>query len=327
MINPELRLTGIGASEIAAVVGLDHRRSAFDVYAEKVGLVKRAEPTARMRWGKKLERVIAECYAEETRQTIIWYDMTISGMHPFQVFSPDAFVIPQPGSLINIGGVDAKNVSFDQWEKWGEPGTDSVPDTIALQCQWSCSAADLPWWDVAALMGGNDLRIYRVHRDADIEATLLEEGEKFWSGNVLARVAPEMTGTDAAREYLRQRYPRNIEVMRSATVQEQFLIGQYEQARKELTALESRKDALQVQLCDLIGEADGINFPVDEPGKTGRIMWKLGEPVEVKAHTRAASRRFDCRIVKAKIGQGKRYSMDADSLGVSMEDANYREAR
>jgi putative phage-type endonuclease len=299
MIDPEIRAKGIGASEIAAVVGIDHRRSAFDVYAEKVGLLKRSEPTARMRWGKRLERVIADCYAEETKRNIVWYDKTLQHeLRSWQVFSPDAFVVEgEP-----VGGLDCKNVAWDQFERWGEAGTDSVPDTIALQCQWSCSAADLPWWDVAALAGGNDLRIYRVHRDAQIEAVLLQAGQAFWTNNVLPRVAPVIESTDAAREYLRQRYPRNIEVMRPAGEIERALIAEWQQVKEEFNRAEKRKDALQLQICDLIGDADGINFPVDEPGKVGRVMWKLGEDVEVAAHVRKASRRFDCRVVKARIG-------------------------
>ena len=37
----ELRKKGIGGSDSAAIVGLDRYRSAFDVYAEKIGLKTR----------------------------------------------------------------------------------------------------------------------------------------------------------------------------------------------------------------------------------------------------------------------------------------------
>jgi predicted phage-related endonuclease len=317
-IDHAVRSKGIGASEIAAVVGIDHRRSAFDVYAEKVGLLRRSPPTARMRWGKRLERVIADCYAEETGRTIVWHDSTLQHPdRPWQVYTPDAFVVnvltgqeitglvASEGTATTsaifggaIGGLDCKNTAYDQWEQWGPTETDIVPDSVALQCQWSCSAADLPWWDVAALMGGNDLRIYRVHRDAQIEEILLETGRQFWEKNVLEGVAPAIESTDSAREYLRQRYPRNVDLIREATVAEQLLIAEYRRVNEEFSKAEKLRDALQLQICDQIGTADGVSFPVDEEGKIGRVLWKLRDEVHVAAFTKAAYRCFDCRVVK-----------------------------
>lgn len=302
MIDQSLRLRGIGASEIAAVVGIDPRRSAFDVWAEKTGLVARTEPTARMRWGKKLERVIAEAYSEETGHPAMWRDQTLPGLaSEVQIFTPDAYVFPVgAGPLTNaIGGLDCKNVAFDQWEKWGEVGTDAVPDSIALQCQWSCSASGLPWWDVAALFGGNDLRIYRVHIDVEIVGVLIDQGEKFWRDHVLTGNAPEIQNTSAAREYLRQRYPASVEALRPATDEERALITDYRTATRIAGEWQDKADALKLRICDHIGEAEGVTFDAGEPGKAGRVTWKLGKEVLVKEHVRAASRRFDCRVVKA----------------------------
>ena len=54
----------IGASEIAAIVGLDPYKTALDVYAAKV-LPNPQEPTSRFaRWGLRLEAVVADAYAE-----------------------------------------------------------------------------------------------------------------------------------------------------------------------------------------------------------------------------------------------------------------------
>ena len=193
MINVELRAQGIGGSDVAAIVGLDPRRDAFAVYADKLGLVERSEPNARMKWGKRLERVIVDAYSEETGRSTIWIDETRRNpAREWQVYTPDAMCTAM------LRGIDAKNVSFDQAAKWGEIGSDLVPDSIALQCQWYCSSADIPVWDVAALFGGNDLRIYTVNRDPEIEAALLEEAENFWKNHGLARVPPPIGSSATA---------------------------------------------------------------------------------------------------------------------------------
>ena len=271
MIDAQLRAKGVGGSDIAALVGLDPRRDAFAVYADKLGLVEREEPTARMRMGKRLERVIAEAYGEETGQVIVWSDLTLC--HPertWQVYTVDAYV-----EIPAIGVLDAKNVSFDQSPLWGDAGTDQVPDWIACQCQWYCSGTGLPWCDVAALFGGYDLRIYRVNRDADIEETLLEVAERFWNQNVLKQVAPPIGHSDVANRYLRQRFPKNVSNIREATPDEINLMLLYKQARAVFTEAQARKIEAENAVKEAIGSSDGLKDPV-----FGTVSWKFIQPTK-----------------------------------------------
>ena len=72
----ELRRKGIGGSDAAAIIGLDRYRSAFDVYAEKVGLKIEEPDNEAMRQGRDLEdyvslsfratgkKVRKKCYAQ-----------------------------------------------------------------------------------------------------------------------------------------------------------------------------------------------------------------------------------------------------------------------
>ena len=62
MIDHAVRARGIGGSEIAAILGLDPRRDAYSVWAEKLGLVRRKPPHERMEAGKFLEQGIAHWY-------------------------------------------------------------------------------------------------------------------------------------------------------------------------------------------------------------------------------------------------------------------------
>jgi predicted phage-related endonuclease len=276
MIDEELRSKGIGGSEVAAIVGLDPRRDAFGVYGEKLGLVKRAPPSARMKWGRRIERVIAEAYGEETGRAVVWDDHTIANpIRPWQLMTPDAFVwFPGPGAswiAPNVEyGLDCKNVSWDQAPKWGAAGTEQVPEWIACQCHWYCSAADLPYWDIAALFGGNDFRIYRIYRDTEVETLLLIEVEKFWRSHVLARVPPPMGCSQAAADYLKQRFPKNIRELRLAEPEELSLLAQLKRARADFDRAEARKDTLELLIKQAIGDADGLLFPL---GAKGKVTW------------------------------------------------------
>ena len=303
MINVELRAQGIGGSDVAAIVGLDPRRDAFAVYADKLGLVERSEPNARMKWGKRLERVIVDAYSEETGRSTIWIDETRRNpAREWQVYTPDAMCTAM------LRGIDAKNVSFDQAAKWGEIGSDLVPDSIALQCQWYCSSADIPVWDVAALFGGNDLRIYTVNRDPEIEAALLEEAENFWKNHVLARVPPPIGSSATAAEYIRKRFPRNTEAVRFATPEEVELLGRYRAAREAADAADEAKTSVENEVKLAIGDAEGIMAGAskvtykrakDTVGPDWQALaMELGADAElIKKHTvvlREGSRRIHC---------------------------------
>jgi len=280
MIDNRIRARGIGGSDVCAVVGLDTRRDRFSVYADKLGLVKRQPPNARMRRGKYLERGVVAWYGDERRCKCYWFDETIR--HPdreWQVVSPDAFVISSEASSATpiyvpaagiqaLGMVDAKTVSWDQAYEWGETGSDKVPDRVSLQLQWACSTTGLPWSDAAAICGLDDLRIYRIHFDADLEAVLLEECEKFWREHVLARVAPPIGCTETAKEYLRQRFPRNVEVLRQATGEEEALLMRLKLARDEFNRAEQEKESLSNEVKQLIGDADGLNSSL------GKVTWR-----------------------------------------------------
>jgi putative phage-type endonuclease len=262
----ELRSKGIGGTDIAAIYGLHPTRDAWTVYAEKTGLLERVvdATNARMRWGKLLERAIVVGYSEITTHETEWVDRTMQNPErPWQVWTPDALGV---GAASNRG-VDAKNVSWDQIGKWGERGTDDTPQHIVAQCQWYLSASGRRAWDVPALFGGNDLRIYTVLPDPEIEAALLEEGDRFWRDNVLPRVAPPMGNSPAVAEYLKQRFPRNVAAIRQATDEEMALVSEYLPARTDHALLGDRLAALENRIKAAIGDADGFTF------QGGKITW------------------------------------------------------
>jgi predicted phage-related endonuclease len=268
-IDQRTRARGIGASEIAAIVGLDPRRDAFAVYAAKLGLIKQRPSNQRQRRGHYFERGVIDWYSDVTGLKTEWFDETIQHRdRDWQVCTPDAWVVSDLTRRRRIGGVDAKTVAWNLRDGWGDEDNGEVPITVALQLQWSCSTADLPWWDAAALFGLDELRTYRVHRDVEIEATLLEAGESFWKDHVLARVPPPIGKSEAAQDYLKQRFPRQIEMLRMATEEEEALIAAYDEAHDAYETAKDRKEETSNALKQAIGEAEGLM------SRIGKVTWK-----------------------------------------------------
>lgn len=255
-IDLELRKTGIGASEVAAVLGLNPWQTPFDVYARKLDLIEQPKSTVAQRRGKYFERGVVDWYSDLTGITTEWFDKTI--VHPsrrFQLASPDAWIIENG---LRVAEVQAKTVNWRSVDEYGASGTDDLPVYVTLQCQWTMSAASTGYGDVAALCGMDELRTYRVHRDPEIECVLLEEVERFWKDHVLARVPPAIGASALATEYLKQKFPRNIEPLRVTTDAEHLLIQQLKTADEEWDVVNKNCIALENAIKLAIGNAEGL---------------------------------------------------------------------
>lgn len=277
---------GIGSTDISAILGLHPNRTAYDVWCDKHGLLDAVveETNNRMRAGKRLEKVIAEWYGDETGQEVTWLDQTVQ--HPtrqWQTGTPDAIV--RKAST----GVDAKNVAVDQSRKWGQPGTAEVPDHIQIQCHWFLSLFDWARWDVALLLGGCDFRIYHIDRDEDLEATLLEAAERFWTDHILNKTPPPIDGSASARRYLLQRFPKQEDVLRPATDEEIELVYRIRDLKKQESALCNECSALENRLKELIGNSEGIL--VDRSKITWK--WQKGSTYTVSREPTRVLRGFD----------------------------------
>lgn len=85
-----LRRRGIGGSDVAAILGLSKWHSPLDVYRDKIGEGADQPDSPAMEWGRRLEPVIREKYAEATGLAVEKPDlMLISGDHPYMVADLD----------------------------------------------------------------------------------------------------------------------------------------------------------------------------------------------------------------------------------------------
>jgi predicted phage-related endonuclease len=101
-----------------------------------------------------------------------------------------------------------------------------------------------------------------------LEDILVEAGETFWRQHILAKVEPPISGSEAARQYLRQRYPRQREKLRPATAEETELLDRYAELRGLLKQGAVRRKALENQIAQAIGDNEGLEW------ERGKFTWK-----------------------------------------------------
>jgi putative phage-type endonuclease len=267
----EQRRQTLGASEIAAVVGLNPHRSALDVYFEKVGVAVPFQGNEFTEWGLRLEDKIADAYAERMKVTLVRSDTVISATDDWMSATPDR-IVSHPDPEVGIYGLECKNKGARQAVKFGESGTDFIPNDIAAQCHWSMMVTGLRMWDVAVLFGGNEFRAFRLHYDAEIAAAFQEQGYDFWHNRVLKGIEPDIDGSEAWSQHIKSKFSRYSEELREASPAEAGLIKDLRKTREMIKRFETDELLIVNRLKDAIGETAGI------VSLAGRVTWKRPKP-------------------------------------------------
>ena len=249
---------GIGASEIAAIAGLNPYASPWDVWARKTG--RMPEVTAPMEWGLRLEPAIRQAYVDHTGNTVAVPPSSLFHREaPWARATPDGFVLDGDR---RVAVVQTKNVGTWVERQWNE----APPAYVQLQEQWELYVTELERADVAALIGGSDFRIYTVHRDDTVIADLVTIGEEFWQ-RVETGKPPKIDDSEACRDHFTRKLRPNTGVELEAVGEIAELMRtwreQHAEAKRIDKALAKTKNRVLAELAEakadrLVSEEHGI---------------------------------------------------------------------
>lgn len=198
-----LRRTGIGASEIAAVLGESPWSSPIALYAEKTGQYERdLSDVEAVYWGNKLEAPIVEAYAERTgRKTRRAGKLLRSSIHPWAMCTLDAETW-EPSNDAEQWPFEVKNTSSFKADDW----ENGPPQHYYLQIQQQCLVTGASKATIAALIGGQRMVWADVPRDEVTIRKIVYHGERFWD-RVMRHDVPAPDGTESAKRALSALYP------------------------------------------------------------------------------------------------------------------------
>jgi putative phage-type endonuclease len=291
----ELRKSGIGASEISAVLGLNPWMSALQLWALKTGKMEAsAEESERMWWGKELEPSVLKRYRINTDRWAVPFGFLLKSKEfPWALATPDGFTCENNDAPLNEDAwpLQIKTTSEYNADKWG----DGPPDYILVQVQHEMLVTGAVRATLACLVGGQKLIWIDVERDETWINKIKYHGEKFWR-LVQDSQPPEPDGSLSSREALAALYPtadsaKMIEMpadLRDLTDQIAELNGQ---SKIILDALNLRKNRLKAAL----GDAEKGYWPDGTA-----VLWKTVNKSEYVV--RAQSYR-ELRISNSKKGK------------------------
>lgn len=274
-----MRRTGIGGSDIPAILGVDPYRGPWNVFAEKLGI---AEPVDNRftNWGKRLERAIAGEYEDRNAAELRPGKTTRHPARAWHLATPDFMCSTSSRHAEPHWGLEIKNKGFYQSAKWGEDGADetTVPEEVRVQCAWGMAVFDLDRWDAATLIGGNDYRQYRLARDLELEGLLVEVGEQFWRDHVLKKEPPPYDGSECAWAHLATRFRPTAKAL-DAGAEVHELGAAIRAARQLIDAATEGKELHEQRLVAMLIEAgatftDGGDFRYTVGERKGGPAWK-----------------------------------------------------
>lgn len=206
----EERKTYIGATDAAAICGVNPYQSPHDVWLAKKGLVK-DESNIAMRHGTYIETFIAQEFQAKSGHKVYKSKTYRHKDHPWAACNPDREL------RINgeFGLLECKSVGFWASKNFGQDGADQIPEHYAIQIMWQLIVTGAKFVILAALVDNRELRTFTYTLDPALSAnahvfppelvqSVLRRCKKFWEQNVTADVEPLMTGHDSDTEWIQQ---------------------------------------------------------------------------------------------------------------------------
>jgi putative phage-type endonuclease len=245
-----VRRTGLGGSDIAAVVGLDRYRSAMHVYEAKHGRDDYTDSMAAY-CGRMLEPVIAAIFSELSGLPLAEPPGTLQHVDRLWMLANiDTFAVEADGAL---APVEVKNRNWRASADWEH----ETPDAPALQASWYLAVTGYSHAYAVALIGGNVPRWYRIERDEELIEHLVHWCGRWWDRHIVQGVRPDPDGSQATTELLAHLWDAQRDVV--AEVDPIVTAGLLEEAarlRAGIRALENQLGRVQNRLRAQLGDAE-----------------------------------------------------------------------
>jgi putative phage-type endonuclease len=241
----------LGGSDIAAILGMDKYRKPRHVWLEKRGELPDLprspflEEAAEI--GTELEPWIADKFARVTGTTVETIGTLAHVERDWMTVNLDRVVHGCDETCL----LECKNRSEYLAKDW----SDGVPDGPALQAHWGMAVTGLGHAHVAALIGGNKFRQFRIDRDDELIGHLVALAADFWATVVDPdAAAPPVDGSDAATELLAHLWETTADAM---TVVDETVVmpltRRREQLKKQIKDAEAELADVENQVKDLLG--------------------------------------------------------------------------
>lgn len=166
---------GIYSSEVAAIMGLDPKRSVLDIWHEKQGLLTQVQRPAgqhgQCSWDL-IEPLVALVYSKRTGNPVKRVSKTVrSSEHPWM-----GAAIRWEVQSSEVGLLHCLQVALEDLPLW----QGGVPEYVKVDLMHLLAVTGQQVVDLAVLAGGRSVQLFRVERDEVLIDRLIEAEARFW---------------------------------------------------------------------------------------------------------------------------------------------------
>lgn len=299
-----IRRGRIGSSQIAAIIGVSPYLTAYRLWESLTSPKTTERNGTAMQRGNILERAVCEILCAEHSRYIHRDGFTVTGeecgLPDWFVDTVDFLVRPVAGGPVEC--VEIKCVGSHNRTQWGDSGTQDIPPHVQCQAAWHMAAHRSPVCWVVAFFAFDDVRFYRVERDADLEAGLLSTAAEFIEAFVIPNEPPPLADTDGTDVFYRRlcrQYPGRegtLHVTPEANSEIYGVIEELRGVRAAIRHLDEREDGLMRRIVEAAGNHSAItgDFGAIRYQERPTTQWrKVAEaagatPEMIAAHTNRA---------------------------------------
>lgn len=278
----ELRKKRINSTEVSCLYNCNPYKTMFELWHEKNSQDSiPIEMSSRMKWGTRLQDVIAYGIAEDN-------DWKIKPV-------PEYIYIEELGIGSSFDFIIDDNINFEikkidsliYRKEWTET---EPPLHIGFQVQTQMGVAELNRTIIGALISGNETITMEIDFLPDVWKNIKEKVKEFYS----LKEAPE-PDFERDSEYIRQLYNKaNPGKVISANERVSVLADAYISASQQMKEIEKRRDSYRAEILTLIGDAEKVL------GESFSISCGVTKETVVPSFVRKSSRGFRLHDKKVK---------------------------
>lgn len=242
----KMRESGIGASEVGALLGLSPYETPFGLYLKKTGQIEPEPENEAMLMGHLMEDVVARRWEMETGEKVIKASAAdIIYVHPeydFMRATPDR-IVKGKKKLLEIK-TTITNVDPD----------DIYPHWIA-QVMYQMYVTGIHEADLAWLVQGRYFGYAHIPYDEEFANFIAERVKEFWLENVKGGKEPDLT---TVSDYVYKGSTPDTSIEADSEAVEQ--IGMLRETNESIASLETKQETLKNKLKLFMGENEALTF-------------------------------------------------------------------
>ena len=243
--DQEVRKQGVGGSDASIIMGLNPFKNQVELWEEKTGV--RIPPDLsdieKILWGNLMEDVIAGEYARRTGKRVRNVNRTYHHKdYPVLQGHIDKKIEGENA------GVEIKNVGLRQAKYWNK----RPPIYYEYQVLHYLAITGFDYFDVVALVGGQELMIHTIERDEEKIDDLVQRELVFWNECVIKNIPPMPESTNETASL----FPiGEVDKVAYLPTELNHVVEEYHKENEIYKASGKRIDALKTQLQNAMKDA------------------------------------------------------------------------